>query len=184
MEIAQVEVGRADLTAEQLADAVAAYAVPRRVFPEGRCQVHVDLAAGSVSVHIGATVTEETPADRIVLTYFELILAAGAIAPATPIPFTALDLDVLRVILSSRRNEVTAHLQRIVGPMDESAGLEQPEVPTPRSARNALLLLAAAVTTFAGVIVVRDATSTRKPAVAPIEVQIIDALVVTRENPN
>jgi hypothetical protein len=147
-------------------------------------------------VDIGETVTEESPADRIVLTYFELVCAPSANAPAMPIPFTALDLDVLRVILSSRRNAVTEHLQRIVGPMDESTatdepdappettGLAEPAAPGNRNLRGALLLLAAAATALAGVIVIRDAASSRTPAGAPFEVQIIDALVVNRENPN
>ena len=188
VEIAQLELSRADLSAEQYADAVAAYAVPRRVFPEGRCRVHVDLAAGSVSVDIGETMIEETPADRIVLTYFELVYAPSADAPAMPIPFTTLDLDVLRVILSSRRDEVTEHLHRIVGPMDEPtepAEAAAPEAPAaPRNLRGALLLLAAAATALAGVIAIRDAASSHTPAGPPIEVHIIDALVVTRENPN
>jgi hypothetical protein len=190
VEFAQLELNRADLSAEQFADAVAAYAVPRHVFPEGRCRMHVDLAAGAVSVDIGETATEETPADRIVLTYFELVYAPSANAPAMPIPFTALDLDVLRIILASRRNEVTEHLHRIVGPMDEpTEATEGTEATAPvalplRHLRGALLLAAAAATALAGVIAIRDAASSRSPAGVPIEVNIIDALVITRENPN
>ena len=59
-----------------------------------------------------------------------------------------------------------------------------PEAHAARNLRSALLLLAAAATALAGVIVIRDATSSRTPAGPPIEVHIIDALVVTRENPN
>ena len=201
VEIAQLELNRADLSAEQYADAVAAYAVPRRVFPEGHCRMSIDLAAGSVAVDIDDTVVEETPADRIVLTYFELVYAQGDTAPVMAIPLTALDLDVLRIILSSRRREVTEHLHRIVGPMDEpseatsatdashavqvTATSPAPLSEAPaRNLRRALLVLAAAATALAGVIAIRDATSSRSPAGPPIEVHIIDALVVTRENPN
>jgi len=50
VEIAQMELGLADLDADQLAEAVAAYAVPRALFPPSRCEVRVDLTAGSISV--------------------------------------------------------------------------------------------------------------------------------------
>jgi len=177
VEIAQLELGRADLTPDQLAEAVAAYGVTRRVFPSSRCQLTVDLAGGSVSVHIGAQAIEETAADCIVLTYFELLFTDGA--PASPVAFTAMDLDVLRVILASRRDEVTQHLRRIVGPLEQPTTPGDALIATRRSTRNALLLLTAAATVFAGAIVVRVAAS-HQPAVAPVEVQIIDAVVITR----
>ena len=50
VQIAQLELGRADLTADELADVVGAYAVPRVLFPTGHCEIAVDLAAGTVSV--------------------------------------------------------------------------------------------------------------------------------------
>jgi hypothetical protein len=176
VEIAQVELGRADLDVDRLADAIDAYAVARVVFPEGHCQVHVDLVAGTVSVLSADIAVEETPADRILLAYFEMVFAAHPMSPATPIPFTDLDLDVLRIVLSSRRNEVTEHLHRMVGPLDEPLELVSP---TRRTARSALVLLAAAATT-AAIIVLPYVASSDSPAVAPIEVQIAEAVVITR----
>jgi len=45
----------------------------------------------------------EMSADRTVLGYLELIFASTAMSPTASVPFTALDLGVLRVVLSSRR---------------------------------------------------------------------------------
>ena len=98
---------------------MAAYAVPRLVFPEFHSLVKVDLAAGSVSITVSDTAVEETAADRTLLVYFELIFGPSKMSPTTAIPFTALDLDVLRVVLASRRNEVTRHLELLVGPPEE-----------------------------------------------------------------
>ena len=50
VEIAQFELGRAELDIDRLAEAIDAYAVARVAFPEGHCEVQVDLGAGSVSV--------------------------------------------------------------------------------------------------------------------------------------
>ena len=177
VEIAQVELGRADLDIDRLADAIDAYAVARVVFPEGHCQVHVDLVAGTVSVLRADREVEERPADRILLAYFEMVFAAHPMSPETPIPFTDLDLDVLRIVLSSRRSEVTEYLHRLVGPLDESLDLI---APPRRTTRNALLVLAAVATTLGvtGVIYARTASS--GPAVVPIEVQIAEAVVITR----
>lgn len=179
VQIAQLELGRAELGIDQLADAVAAYAVPRRIFPPRRCEVRVDLLAGMVSVDITDTEVVETAADRILLAYFELIFTERSMAPTTAIPFTDLDLDVLRVVLSSRRREVSEHLHRIAGPFDEPLVL--PRVVTRRTARSALLVFAAAATTLAGVAAVRQSTSSSvRPVVTPIEVQIAEAVVITR----
>jgi hypothetical protein len=90
-----------------------------------------------------------------------------------------LDLDVLRVVLSSRRREVSEHLYRIAGPFDEPLVL--PDVVTRRTARSALLVLAAAATaTFAGGIAAHESTSSGPAADIPIEVQIAEAVVITR----
>ena len=176
-EITQFEHGRADLSAEQLAGAVEAYSVPRVVFPEGRCRVKVDLDRGLVSIKVDGGDVQETAADRILLVYLELISATGQTVSAAAIPFTTLDLDVLRVVLSSRTDEVTKHLESMVGPFEEpSVAAVSSVAPT----RRALLLLAAAVTALAAVIAVHDAVSSRQPVGAPIETQIIDAVVITR----
>jgi hypothetical protein len=177
VEIAQVELGRAELGIDELADAVAAYAVPRALFPVGCCHVNVDLSAGTVAVHIKDTAADETTADRVLLTYFELLFTARSMAPATAVPFTDLDLDVLRVILASRRREVSEHLVRIVGPFDEPMAL--PEVVTRRTARNAIIVLAAAAATFA-VAVLPHTGSSKQPVAVAIETQIIDAVTITR----
>jgi hypothetical protein len=160
VEVAQLELGRADLNADELAEVVGAYAVPRVVFPEFRSQVQVDLAAGSVSIHVSDTPVEETAADRTLLVYFELIFGPSHMSPTTAIPFTALDLDVLRVVLSSRADEVTKHLESMVGSFEEpSAAAVSSVAPT----RRALLLLAAAVTALAAVIAVHDVVSLMDP---------------------
>ena len=175
VEIAQLELGRADLSADQLADAVAAYAVPRVIFPTGHSLVQVDLVAGLVSVHHAKTVVDETPADRTLLGYFELIFGASGLSPSTAIPFTALDLDVLRVVLSSRRNEVTEHLQFLVGP------IEEPTVVPGRVMRGAMMAMASAAVIMAAVIASHNGgSSSPEIVVAPIGVQILDALVITR----
>ena len=177
VEIAQIELGRADLDVDQLADAIDAYAVARVLFPEGHCQVHVDLIAGTVSVLTVDSEVEERSADRILLAYFEMVFAARAMSPDMPVLFTDLDLDVLRVVLSSRRSEVTEYLHRLVGPLDESLELS---APPRRTARNALLVLAAAATTLAVLGAVYARTASGGPAVVPIEVQIAEAVVITR----
>ena len=176
VEIAQVELGRAELDVERLVEAIDAYGVARVVFPEGHCQVHVDLVAGTVSVLAADSAVEERPADRILLAYFEMVFAAHPMSPETPIPFTDLDLDVLRVVLSSRRNEVTEHLRRMVGPLDESLELI---APTRRTARSAMVLLAAA-SAMAAIIAVPYVASSNSPPAVPIEVQIGEAVVITR----
>ena len=176
-EITQFEQGRADLSADELAGAVEAYSVPRVVFPEGRCRVKVDLVGGLVSVKVDSGDVQETAADRILLVYLELISASGQTLSATAIPFTTLDLDVLRVVLSSRTDEVTKHLESMIG-VSEEPSVASASSPAP--VRRALLLLAAAVTALAAVIAVHDAVSSRQPVGAPIETQIIDALVITR----
>jgi len=81
------------------------------------------------------------------------------------------------VVLSSRRSEVTQHLQRIVGPLEEPVMV--PAVFSRQATRRVLLALAGAVTLLAAVVVLDDATS-GPPADVPIEVHIADALVVTR----
>jgi hypothetical protein len=177
VELAQLELGRADLTADQMADAVAAYAVPRRIFPVGRSQVRVDLAGGTVSVQITEKSVDETPADRTLLGYFELIFAAHPMAPNTAIPFTTLDLGVLRIALSSRRTEVSRYLEHLVGPLDEAPVSR-------RLARSSLVILAVAVASLASGIAGHEVAANR-PATAvavevPIETQIIDAVVITR----
>jgi len=177
VELAQLELGRADLTADQLADAMAAYAVPRRIFPVDRSAVRVDLAGGTVSVQITEQPVEETAADRTLLGYFELIFAAHPMSPNTAIPFTTLDLDVLRIALSSRRNEVSRYLERLVGPLEEPPASR-------RVARSSLLVLAVAVASLASGIAGHEVAANR-PATAvavdvPIQTQIIDAVVITR----
>ena len=177
--IAQLELGRADLDTDQLAEAVEAYAVPRRLFPQGRCAVQVDLGAGSVAVRAIAEPVEESAGDRILLAYFEMLCADGEIDPQAAIPFSALDLGVLRIVLASRRGEVTRHLEHIVGPLDEPLVLAP--VTTRRTTRSAALVLAAAVSTLAGVVAVHHANASNPtPAPTPIEVQIADAVVITR----
>ena len=178
VQITQLELGRSELNADEMADAINAYAVPRSIYPQNHCQVSVDFATGSVTVDVVDNVLEETPADRTLLTYLEL---AATTAPAAVIPFTALDLDVLRIVLASRRDEVTEHLQRIVGPISADDATNEPSTPVRHRVRSAALIAAAAATALSGFVVIRDATTSRKPAVAPIEVQIIDALVITRE---
>ena len=176
VEIAQVELGRAELDVDRLADAIDAYGVARVVFPEGHCQVHVDLVAGTVSVLTAEGAVEERPADRILLAYFEMVFATHPMSPETPIPFTDLDLDVLRIVLSSRRSEVTEYLHRMVGPLDESFELIAPTRPTARS----VMLLLAAASTVAGLIALPYVASSNSPPVVPIEVQIAEAVVITR----
>ncbi|MEO8696841.1 MAG: hypothetical protein ABI658_25250 [Acidimicrobiales bacterium] len=177
VEIAQVELGRAELDIDELADAVSAYGVRRSLFPVGRCRVVVDLVAGTVAAHVTAVDMAETAADRILLAYFELTFSTRSMAPATAVPFTDLDLDVLRVILASRRREVSEHLARIAGPFDESSVL--PEIVTRRAARSAFLVLAATAATFAAV-ALPFTTSSNQPAPVQIEPTIIDAVVITR----
>ena len=180
VQITQLELGRSELNADEMADAVNAYAVPRSVYPQNHCEVSVDLATGSLTVAIVEHAVEESSADRTLLTYLEL--AANA-TPEAAIPFTSLDLDVLRIVLASRRDAVTEHLQKIIGPIGEGDddATEEPAAPTRHRVRGAALIAAAAATALSGFVVVRDAMTTKQPAVAPIEVQIIDALVVTRE---
>jgi hypothetical protein len=178
VEMAQLELGRADLNPDQIANAVAAYAVPRLLFPEGRSQVRVDLPRGSVSVRVSDEEVVETSADRTLLTYLELYFAASHLSPTTSIPFTALDLGVLRLVLSSRRDAVTHHLETLVGPPDATSALSH------RRMRGALLLLAAAVTALAAVIAVHEVTATKRAGAVLIETQIIDALVITRADVN
>ena len=178
VQITQLELGRSELNADEMADAINAYAVPRSIYPQNHCQVSVDLATGSITVDVVENAVEEASADRTLLTYLEL--AANA-APAAAIPFTSLDLDVLRIVLASRRDEVTEHLQRIVGPISVDESTTEPSAPTRHRVRGAALIAAAAATALSGFVVVRDATTSRQPPVAPIEVQIIDALVITRE---
>ncbi|MEP6660348.1 MAG: hypothetical protein ABJD24_10575 [Acidimicrobiales bacterium] len=192
VEVAQLELGRADLNSDELAEVVAAYAVPRVVFPEFRSLVKVDLAAGSVSVTVSDTAVEETAADRTLLVYFELIFGPSKMSPTTAIPFTALDLDVLRVVLASRRNEVTRHLELLVGPPLE------PSV-SPRRIAHGVVVVLAAASIAAGVISLIDAqnnTATKAPPVvgsappspaviapagAPIQTEILDPLVIVRD---
>jgi hypothetical protein len=176
VEIAQVELGRADLDLDQMADAIDAYLVARVVFPKGHCQVHVDLVAGTVSVLTSDSTIQESPADRVLLAYFEMVFAARSLPCDTPIPFTDLDLDVLRIVLSSRRTEVTDYLHRMVGPFDESL---ESIAPTRRTARSALVLLAAA-SAMAAIIALPYVASSNSPPVVPIEVQIAEAVVITR----
>jgi hypothetical protein len=180
VQITQLELGRSELNADEMADAVNAYAVPREVFPQNHCNVDVDLATGSLTVAIIDQPVDESSADRTLLTYLEL---AGSATPAAAIPFTSLDLDVLRIVLASRRDAVTEHLQRIVGPIGDGDEEEtrEPAAPTRHRMKGAALIVAAAATALSGFVVVRDATTTEQTPVAPIEVQIIDALVVTRQ---
>jgi hypothetical protein len=175
VEIARVELGRAELDIDVLAEAIDAYSVARVVFPEGHCQVHVDLVAGTVSVLTTDSAVEETPADRILLAYFEMVFAAHPMSPETPIPFTDLDLDVLRIVLSSRRSEVTEYLHRMVGPLDESLVIM---APPRRTARRVMVVLAAS--TAAGIIALLYRGPTTASPAEPIEVQIADAAVITR----
>jgi hypothetical protein len=161
-----------------MAEAIDAYAVPRRLFPPGRCEVRVDLGAGLVSVHVADGPVEESTADRILLAYVELICADSEASLAAPIPFTAMDLGVLRVVLASRRGEVTRYLEHIVGPLEEPTAL--PPIATRRTARNAALALAVVASTLAAVIAMQRADSSSPTPAEPIEVQIVDALVITR----
>jgi hypothetical protein len=192
VEVAQLELGRADLNSDELAEVVAAYAVPRVIFPEFHSVVKVDLAAGSVSITVSDTPVGETAADRTLLVYFELIFGPSKMSPTTAIPFTALDLDVLRVVLASRRNEVTRHLELLVGPPEEPSVL-------PRRIAQGVVVVLAAAAIAAGVIALVDAqssTATKVPPVvssapsppaaiapagAPIKTEILDALVIVRE---
>jgi hypothetical protein len=178
VQITQLELGRSELNADEMADAVNAYAVPRETYPQNHCAVSVDLSTGSLTVTVVDQPIVESSADRTLLTYLEL---AGTASPAEAIPFTSLDLDVLRIVLASRRDAVTEHLQRIVGPIDDDAEATEPSTPTRHRLKGAALVVAAAATALSGYVVVRDATSTDQPAVPPVEVQIIDAVVITRE---
>jgi hypothetical protein len=178
VQITQLELGRSELNAEEMADAVNAYAVPRSAFPQNHCEVDVDLATGSLTVAVVGHAVEESAADRTLLTYLELV---GTASPAAAIPLTSLDLDVLRIVLASRRDEVTQHLQRIVGPIGVEERADETTGPTRHWVRGAALIAATAATALSGFVVVRDATKSRQAAVAPVEVQIIDALVITRE---
>jgi hypothetical protein len=180
VQITQLELGRSELNADEMADAVNAYAVPRSTYPQNHCEVSVDLSTGSLTVAVVENAVDETSADRTLLTYLEL---AGTATPEAAIPFTSLDLDVLRIVLASRRDAVTEHLQKIIGPIGEGDDdvADEPTPPTRHRVRGAALIAAAAATALSGFVVVRDATKTKQPAVAPIEVQIIDALVITRE---
>jgi len=176
VEIAQVELGRAELDIDRLAEAIDAYAVARVAFPEGHCQVHVDLVAGTVAVLPTDSAIEERPADRILLAYFEMVFAAHPMSAETPIPFTDLDLDVLRIVLSSRRSEVTEYLHRMVGPLDASFELIAPTRRTARRVIEVLAIASAMAATFA----LPYLASSSAPPVGPIEVQIADAVVITR----
>lgn len=178
VQITQLELGRSELNADEMADAVNAYAVPRETFPQNHCDVSVDLSTGSLTVTVVDQPIVESSADRTLLTYLEL---AGTASPAEAIPFTSLDLDVLRIVLASRRDAVTEHLQRIVGPIGDDADANEPSAPTRHRLKGAALVVAAAATALSGYVVVRDATSTDQPAVPPVEVKIIDAVVITRE---
>jgi hypothetical protein len=178
VQITQLELGRSELNADEMADAVNAYAVPRETFPQNHCDVSVDLSTGSLTVSVVDEPIVESSADRTLLTYLEL---AGTASPAEAIPFTSLDLDVLRIVLASRRDAVTEHLQRIVGPIGDDTDADEPSAPTRHRLKGAALVVAAAATALSGYVVVRDATSTNQPVVPPVEVQIIDALVITRE---
>ena len=179
VQITQLELGRSELNADEMADAVNAYAVPREAFPQNHCEVDVDLSTGSLTVAVVDHAVDETSADRTLLTYLEL---AATATPSATIPFTSLDLDVLRIVLASRRDAVTEHLQRIVGPIgeDSEAQADEPAAPTHHRVKGAALVVAAFATALSGFVIVRDATTTRQPAVPPVEVQIIDALVITR----
>ena len=121
-QIDRLEMGQAELSAQQLAEAIGAFTVPRRMFPEGRSRVRADLANGRVSVDIVAEQAPETPLDRTVLSYLELVFEAGELPAASSLPFTALDLDVLRVVLSSHRNEVVEHLEQLLNSDDTTPG--------------------------------------------------------------
>ena len=83
-------------------------------------------------------------------------------SPTTAIPFTALDLDVLRVVLASRRERGTRHLELLVGP---------PEEPSPLcrgASRQGVVIVLAAAAIAAGVIALVDAqhsTATKAPPV-------------------
>jgi len=180
VEIAQLELGRADLTADELADVVAAYAVPRVIFPIGHCRIGVDLGAGTVAVAVTDDEVTESTADRSLLVYFELVFSDSGMAPATPMPFTALDLDVLRLVLSSRRNEVNQHLHEMVGPFDEA--LDESAVAHRHLVRNAMLAFAATAAAIAGSVAVHEATNHPAAAPVPIETQIIDAVFISRDS--
>ena len=75
---------------------------------------------------------------------------------------------------------MTEYLHRLVGPLDEPLELI---APTRHTARRAMVLLAAAATATAAaaaIIVLPHVASSNSPAVAPIEVQIAEAVVITR----
>jgi len=179
VEIAQLELGRADLTADELADVVAAYAVPRVIFPVGHCRIGVDLRAGTVAVAVTDDDVTESTADRSLLVYFELVFSDSGMAPATSMPFTALDLDVLRLVLSSRREEVNQHLREMVGPLDEA--FDEPDIAPRHLVRYAMLAIAAAATAITGSVVVHEATNGPAATPVPIETQIIDAVFISRD---
>jgi hypothetical protein len=113
-EIVRLEQGTADLTPDEIAVVIDGYRVPRRHLPENRSRVIVDLTNGTLSVVATDAAVPETASDRTVLSYLELLCAARRLSPATPVPLTTLDLGILRHVLASRRDEVEAHLERLL----------------------------------------------------------------------
>jgi hypothetical protein len=187
VDIVQLELSRADLDAAQLSELVAAYGVPRVRFPAGRSLVRVDLVAGTVSVDHSDSVIAETAGDLTLLCFLELLCAERGASATLSVSFRELDLNVLRLVLSSRRDDVIAHLELLCKPLSEKAPeLVRAVAHRILSSRNevlllaaVLVLLAAAVVLLAGGIAWRKPRNT-SPAIVPAPTEILEPLVVVR----
>ncbi len=213
-DIAQVELGRADLDNDALAAVVHAYAVPRIRFPVHHSQVVVDLVSGGVAVRQRSRSVDESPTEAILLIYLELLYAYRELAAGTEVTITSLDLDLVRLMLSTHQAAVAARIDDLVRPIVPPL---VPMIVIRRPSSTTTLLVGAAAATVALAIAIGlgsprtsmgrgapqsdsdpiavvqgttvsqsstvppDPTTTEAPlAAAPIEVKIIDPLIVTR----
>jgi hypothetical protein len=211
-----VELGRADLDNEALASVVRAYAVPRTRFPVNHSQVVVDLVSGGVVVRPRPRPADESSTDAMLLIYLELLYENKGLPANAEVTFTSLDLDLVRLMLSSHNEEVSARIDDLVLPMRPVTPLRRPSTATTYLVGVAAATVALLITIAVGnartsgdpsaisvasdpVVVVQSAPAgattggsaeidPRNPAASqpvggavPIEVKIIDPLVVIRE---
>ncbi len=208
-DIALVELDRADIDNEQLAAVVRAYDVPRTRFPVDLSQLVVDLVSGGVSVRPRLVPVEESSTDALLLVYLELLFASKDLPATTDLTFTSLDLDLVRLMLSSRSEEVSARLDELILPVRPTSPLQRPS-----TAKTYLVGAAAATVALLITIAIGSPRTTSRPSAlgpdpivatvlgaeteapqidprnpaasdpagvaVPIEIKIIDPLVVTR----
>ena len=202
-DIAQVELGRADLGHEALAAVVRAYAVPRTRFPVNRSEVLVDVLTGAVAVRPSQRSVDESSTDAVLLVYLELLYAKRDLDAGIEVTITSLDLDLVRLMLSTRTAEVEARIGGLVLPVRPVALKRR------RSNLATFFVGAGAMTATLAVLFALGSArtsinrvETRSPnlpialvegtvvvrpeptlpiVVAPIEVEIIDPLVLTRQ---